>query len=271
MGNDDASGERTATPLGPLVYALAAISFVSLFLPIVVIAILSFSASPNMRFPPVRWGFSWYLSAFSREDFVNGLAFSAVIALIATVTMMACCLPLAYHRRRSDDAVPSLLATLALTPLLIPEVVLGLAALNFFVAARSSFPMLNIIILHSILMMPFIYKIFDAGFANLSPSTEEAARVLGASSAKAFLFIVLPELTNTLFVAFIFGFVTSFQNFTATLFLVKRDLTLPIAIFNYIRTESDPSVAAISTVITGVIFILVYAVDRIVDLRNVVK
>ena len=67
--------------------------------------------------------------------------------------------------------------------------------------------MLNIIILHSILMMPFIYKIFGAGFANLSPSTEEAARVLGASSAEAFLFIVLPEFTNKLFVAFIFGFI----------------------------------------------------------------
>ena len=61
------------------------------------------------------------LSAFSREDFVNGLAFSAVIALIATVTMMAYCLPLGYHRRRSDDAVPSLLATLALRPFSSPR------------------------------------------------------------------------------------------------------------------------------------------------------
>ncbi len=88
---------------------------------------------------------------------------------------------------------------------------------------------------------------------------------------RAFLEVVLPHLSKSMFVAFVFGYVTSFQNFTATLFLIKNKVTLPIAIFNYIRTETDPSVAAISTVITSAIFIAVYCVDRSINLRELGK
>jgi putative spermidine/putrescine transport system permease protein len=199
------------------------------------------------------------------------LGYSSMIALIATLLMICSCLPIGYLKMRKGDGAARAVASIALTPVLVPEVVLGLAALNFFVAVGSRFALLNIVIMHCILMMPFVYKIVEAGFANLSPNAEDAARLLGATPGKAFALVVMPQLTKSLFVAFIFGFVTSFQNFTATLFLIKREVTLPIAIFSYIRTESDPSVAAISTMITIVIFGAVYIADRIVNLRDVVK
>jgi putative spermidine/putrescine transport system permease protein len=163
------------------------------------------------------------------------------------------------------------LAGLTLTPVLVPEVVLGLAALNFFVTVGWRNSIVNIVLLHGILMMPFVYRIVEAGFAQLSRNTEDAARVLGATPIKAFTAVVLPHLSKSMFVAFIFGYVTSFQNFTATLFLIKREVTLPIAIFNYIRTETDPSVAAVSTVSTVAIFLAVYCVDRSINLRELGK
>jgi ABC-type spermidine/putrescine transport system permease subunit II len=256
---------------GAGIQTVALVAFCLLILPIIIVAILSFSGAPNMRFPPTQWGFAWYVNAFTRQDFLDGIGYSAAIALAATVIMISGCIPVAYLKVRKGDPAARALAGLTLTPVLVPEVVLGLAALNFFITVGSRNSIANIVILHGILMMPFVYKIIEAGFAQLSRNAEDAARVLGATPVRAFVTVVLPHLSKSLFVAFVFGYVTSFQNFTATLFLIKREVTLPIAIFNYIRTETDPSVAAVSTVITVAIFIAVYCVDRSINLRELGK
>jgi ABC-type spermidine/putrescine transport system permease subunit II len=269
MADADASIRRRLAGVG--IQAVAFAAFCLLVLPIVVVAILSFSSAPNMRFPPRSWSLEWYLNAFTRADFLTGIGYSAVIALAATAIMVGCCLPVAYLKERRGDSAARALAGLTLAPVLVPEVVLGLAALQFFVSIGSRSSLINIVILHCVLMMPFVYKIIEAGFTQLSRNAEDAARVLGARPMRAFLEVVLPQLSKSLFVAFVFGYVTSFQNFTATLFLIKREVTLPIAIFNYIRTETDPSVAAVSTVITVAIFVAVYCVDRNIDLRQLGK
>lgn len=250
---------------------IAFAAFCLLILPIVVVAILSFSSAPNMGFPPHEWGFTWYVNAFTRQDFLAGIGYSAIVALAATVIMICCCTPLAYLKVRKGDSAARALAGITMAPIMVPEVVLGLAALNLSVSVGSRNSIANIVVLHGILMMPFVYKIIEAGFDQLSRNAEDAARVLGATPARAFVTVVLPHLVKSLFVAFVFGYVTSFQNFTATLFLIKREVTLPIAIFNYIRTETDPSVAAVSTTITVAIFIAVYCVDRSINLRELGK
>jgi ABC-type spermidine/putrescine transport system permease subunit II len=95
--------------------------------------------------------------------------------------------------------------------------------------------------------------------------------MLGASRLRTFMLVTTPLIMRGIIVAFIFGFATSFQNFTATLFLVKSQVTLPIAIFNYIRTQSDPTIAALSSGLTVILFLAIWLADRVVGVEKIVK
>jgi len=88
-------------------------------------------------------------------------------------------------------------------------------------------------------------------------SLEEAALSLGANRFKTFLLITIPLIKPGLLSAAIFSFAVSFNNFTATMFIVTKQTTLPVEVFSYIRTENDPTVAAISSVFVVITIILI--------------
>jgi putative spermidine/putrescine transport system permease protein len=91
---------------------------------------------------------------------------------------------------------------------------------------------------------------------------------LGANRFKTFFLITIPLTKPGLIAAGIFSFVISFNNFTATLFLVTRKNTLPVEIFSYIRTENDPTIAAISTLLILLTMVLVIISERVVGLER---
>ena len=97
----------------------------------------------------------------------------------------------------------------------------------------------------------------------------EAALIDGANRAQALTYVVMPLALPGIIAATIFAFVTSFDNFTASQFLVWDRTTLPIEIYSYIRTENDPTVAAISTLLVLATVALVVLVERWVGLEVV--
>jgi len=95
---------------------------------------------------------------------------------------------------------------------------------------------------------------------------EEAAHVLGAGPVKSFVSVTLPIIRSGVVAALIFSFIVSFDNFTLTAFLVKSRGTLPIEIYAYIRTESDPTIAAISTLLIVVSIAGILAIERVMGI-----
>ncbi|WP_286157304.1 ATP-binding cassette domain-containing protein [Sinorhizobium sp. RAC02] len=96
-------------------------------------------------------------------------------------------------------------------------------------------------------VLPYVVRLVVANLQGTDPNLESAAMLLGARPHQAFLHITLPLLGKGLLGAAAFAFVMSFHNFTATMFLVGNSPTLPVAAYQYIRTENDPTVAALST------------------------
>ncbi len=107
----------------------------------------------------------------------------------------------------------------------------------------------NITLLHTILAIPYTVRVLMASLYRFDITLEEAAKSLGANPLITFKEITLPLIKPGLLAAWIFAFVVSFNNFTATLFLISRKGTLPIEIYSYIRTQNDPTVAALSTML----------------------
>jgi putative spermidine/putrescine transport system permease protein len=98
---------------------------------------------------------------------------------------------------------------------------------------------------------------------------EEAAMVLGAGKYRAFLETTLRMIKPGIVASAIFAFVTSFDNFTASQFLIWDRTTLPIEIYAYITKENDPTVAAVSSVLILMTVGLVILMERWVGLETV--
>jgi putative spermidine/putrescine transport system permease protein len=110
-----------------------------------------------------------------------------------------------------------------------------------------------------------------AALVRFPVSLEEAAIIHGARPATAFALVTLPAIRPGLVAAAIFAFVTSFDNFTSSQFLVWDRSTLPVEIFAYALTESDPTVCAISTMLIVATIAVVVVAERWVGLETVTE
>ena len=237
-----------------------------LVLPQIIVIITSIDPSPAAIFPPKGISFEWYLNAFTRHAFREALAISVIVASIAAVlsttigTMAA-----VFIVRRRFRGRELLIAALQL-PMLIPEVMLGLGFLILFSRAGMTASLFNIGLAHVLITLPYAMRVVMANLQTVSLSVEEAAHVLGAGPVKSFVSVTLPIIRSGVVAALIFSFIVSFDNFTLTAFLVKSRGTLPIEIYAYIRTESDPTIAAISTLLIVVSIAGILAIERVMGI-----
>ena len=261
----------SASPLpriGGTPRALALAGCLLLLLPQIVVVITSIDPSPVAIFPPHDFSLIWYINAATRPAFREALVISlgvaTVCALVATMIGTLAGLLVVRHRFRGRNA---LLAALQL-PVLVPEVLLGLGFLILFSRVGLRLSLVNILLAHVVITMPFAVRVVVANLQTVSLSLEEAAQVLGASPVTSFLRITLPVIRTGIVSALIFSFIVSFDNFTVTAFLVTGRGTLPIEIYAYIRTESDPTIAAISTMMIMVSVIGILAIDRLLGIER---
>jgi putative spermidine/putrescine transport system permease protein len=128
--------------------------------------------------------------------------------------------------------------------------------------------LVNILLAHVVITMPFAVRVVMANLQTVSISIEEAAQVLGAGPVTSFVRVTLPVIKTGVVSALIFCFIVSFDNFTVTAFLVTGRGTLPIEIYGYIRTESDPTIAAISTLMIAVSIAGIVVIERLLGIER---
>lgn len=242
-----------------------------LALPVLTIVVTSFNATSSFAFPPEQWSLRWYRNVFDTPVFGSGLVMSLWLAVASSLiglvagTMTA----LAVVRYRFPGR--GLILSLVMAPLVVPEVVIGLSLLIWLQSVRWLSGNAAILLLHCLVVLPFVVRILVANLQRTDVNLEHAAMLLGASPAQAFLRVTLPTIAKGLAGALVFALVMSFHNFTATFFLVSTQQTLPVAIFQYIRTEHDPTIAALSTMLMVGAMAVVWVTDRLLGLERVTK
>jgi putative spermidine/putrescine transport system permease protein len=254
--------------IGATPRALALAGCLLLVLPQIVVIITSIDPNPAAIFPPHGFSLVWYVNALIRPAFREGLAMSvgvaSVCALLSTAIGTLAALLVVRHRFRGRNA---LVAGLQL-PVLVPEVLLGLGFLILFSRIGLRLSLVNIMLAHVVITMPFAVRVVIANLQTVGPSLDEAAQVLGASPVRSFLRVTLPVIRTGIVSALIFSFIVSFDNFTITAFLVTGRGTLPIEIYAYIRTESNPTIAAISTMMIAISIAGIFAIDRLLGIER---
>ena len=236
---------------GTGIVALLALLF--LYVPIVVVVVLSFNTGPMIT---IWSGFSlhWYGEALSSEPVRRALTNSVVIALVAmiagTISATLAALALSGNSRTALGRLAGAAELLIGLPLVVPEIAASVALLMGLVLLGIPLGVLGIMAAHSVIAIPFAYLPIRARLHGMDPFLVEAAADLYAGPFQAFRRVTLPLIWPGVLGGAMLAFVVSLGDFTFAFFLSSPGTTtLPVYIFGMIRTGLTPAVNAISTML----------------------
>src|SRR5215207_6164827 len=250
---------RLGTRLGNwLLGTNAALVFGFIYLPVVILIIFSFN---NTRSVALFTGFSteWYTSLAKNEELLDAARNSLLVGLITTIvaTIIGTMTALAMERYRFKLRT-SFDANLYL-PIVIPEIVMGIALLLFYNQAlfpflqnvfgiRASTGLPTITISHIAFNIPFVYIIVRARLADFDGTLEEAAQDLGADEWRTFTRVTLPLLMPGIIGGALMAFTLSLDDYLITAFTKGvGSITMPLYIYSLVRRGVTPEINALST------------------------
>jgi putrescine transport system permease protein len=238
----------------------ASIGYIFLYAPIISLVVFSFNAN---RLVTVWSGFSTqsYADLWADPQLLPAawlsLRIAAVSATIALVLGTLCAIALVRFRRFRGKTV--LQATVS-APLVMPDVITGIALLLLFVTMQSliGWPagrgVLTIIIAHSTFCTAYVTVVVQSRLADFDLSLEEAAMDLGANPVRVFFDITLPIIAPALISGWLLSFTLSLDDLVIASFVSgPGSSTLPMIIFSKVRLGVSPEVNALATIIIGVV------------------
>lgn len=237
-----------ARVLGAVGVPYAALVLLFLLLPMVVVVVISFSADPFLSFPPKTYGLRWFDAFFADSRWTSALFFSLVMALVSSATAVLVSTPFTLALSRSEFRGVKALWLLALAPMILPNIVIGLGLFFSFVSLRLNGHPISFWIAYTTIGIPYVVIILGAAFDRFDIGLERAAISLGASPATAFRTVTFPILAMSFATAFLFAFLMTFDELIIGLFLSSPQTTpLPVRMWEDIRMEISPKTAAVGT------------------------
>lgn len=248
-----------------------------LLLPVVMIVWAAFVDSVFIRFPAEGFTLRWITAAVEYPAFRSGFVVSLQVALGTAFlgVLLGGAASLALVRGRFPGR--NLLTMLLVSPLMVPNIVLGVALYLFFIQVTDFLDTglvsgtSGLILAHLLLTVPYSVRLISSTLVGVDRSIEESAASLGASPAVVFWRITLPQMRAGILASAVFGFIISFENVELSLLLVgPGNTTLPIALMQYLEFKMDPTVAAASMLQVLVIGAILFLSERFIKLGRVV-
>lgn len=233
-----------------------------LVFPVFVVAPVSFSSAKYLQFPPPGWSLQWYENYFSRPGWVPATFVSIRVALVttllATVLGTAASLALVRGRFPGRNAVNSFLVS----PLVVPGIIVAIGVYFFFAQARLVGNPLGLALAHTALALPFVVTNVSATLHGFDERLEYAAMNLGANRWQTFRRVTLPIIRPGVFAGALFAFITSFDELIVALFVSGTGaVTLPRKMWDSLRQEIDPTIAAVSTVLIAFSIVILLSAE----------
>ena len=223
--------------------------YVFMFTPIVAVIILSFNPEQFGSFPMKGFSLRWYVKLAQNTSILTAFKNSLVLGGLTAALVTAVGVPAAMAFVRYEFPGKNVLNTLLLTPIMIPEVVLGVALLLFirWLQQPKSFALL--LIGHVVITLPYVLLVVQARLVGIRREYEEAALTLGANAWHTFREVTLPLLMPAILAGMLFAFTISFDDVTATLFwATAQNQTVPVKIFGMLRNSISPEINALGAV-----------------------
>jgi spermidine/putrescine transport system permease protein len=225
-----------------------ALVYVFLYLPILVVVIYAFNES---RLAQVWHGFStkWFGEAFRDESLRRAFQLSAITALINAVVAISLGTAAALALRNVGKRTRTAFDAFMYMALIVPEIVIAIASLLFFVTINLPLGPIAIVITHSVFNTSLVTLIVRARLAGMDRTQEEAAADLGASKWTAFRRVTLPQLLPAIVAGGLLAFTFSFDDVILSSFVSgPGSTTLPVEIFSQLRFGLSPKINVVAVV-----------------------
>ena len=239
-------------------YALAVAVMVFLVIPTLLVIPMSFSNAQYLEFPPRQWSLRWYQSYFNSTSWMQATATSLKAGLLTALfaTPLATMAAYGLHQTRLRHASNGL-TLLLLAPMVVPVILVGIGVFYAYVKLKLVNTLLGLVLAHSMLAIPVVMLVVGSALKTFDMDQERVARSLGASRVRAFLMVTLPQIQFSVVTGAVLAFLTSFDEIIVSLFVSGGDnSTLTRNMFNALRDQVDPTIAAISTLIIAITTLL---------------
>jgi spermidine/putrescine transport system permease protein len=239
--------------------SLAAYAF--LYVPLAVVVMFSFNDS-RLNAEWVGFTLDWYRVLFADAAMLGAAGNSLFIAVASSsvATVLGTMAGIAMHRWKIR-----ILPFMVLTPVAMPEILMGVSLLVFFIQVLDlTLGLLSVLIAHITFSIGFVAIIVRARLAGMDESIFEAARDLGATPWDSFRLVTLPLILPAVLAGFLMAFTLSVDDFVITFFTAGVGVsTLPLQIYSMIKIAVTPEVNAVSTLLMLLTLCLILAASRL--------
>ena len=255
-----------------VVYGIAGLALTILIAPVIIVLLTSFTDSQTLKFPPTGFSLQWYEMLFdpAQSRQIHRSAYNTLeVAMWATggAALLGTLAALGLYRSHSRGA--RFADTLFMSPLILPGISFGLAALIYFtfLGFRPSLTLMTIG--HAIMIVPFVLRTSMASLTQLDGSLLDAAHSLGASRFYSFRRVTFPIILPGVAAGSFIAFMASVDNVPVSLFLSgPRTDMLPIRLWGMMESTLDVRVAAVSGVLIISILIALLIMERLTGLSQ---
>lgn len=235
-----------------------------LMLPTLIVIPIAFTSSQFLEFPPPGFSLDWFRAYFTSDLWLSatlrsfGVAFAT--AIFATVIGGFAALALA----RSQSRWAGLIFAFFLAPMIVPRIVIAVGLFYLFAQIGLVATNTGLVIGHTVLALPFAFVAIAAVLKSYDWRLDQAAAALGANKVQALRFVTVPLIRSGLTAAFLFAFITSFDELTVAIFVsggIKT--TLPKQMWDDMILQLNPTLAAVSVVVFFIVTTLLLAAEKL--------
>ena len=238
----------------------AGLAYAFLYLPLAIVVVYSFNDS-RLNAEWVGFTLDWYSKLAENNEMLQAAANSLLIAFVASLvsTVLGTMAGIAMYRYRTR-----LLPVLVLTPIAIPEILMGVSLLIFFVMLNMTLGLVSVALAHIAFCIGFVAIVVRARLAGMDESLVEAARDLGATPWQAFRLVTLPLIMPGVIAGALMAFTLSIDDFVITFFTAGAGtVTLPLQIYSMIKIAVTPEVNAVSTLLMLLTLVLIVIASKV--------
>jgi len=248
---------------------LAFLALVLVIAPTAVVLLVSFTDSYSLKFPPQGYSLRWYVALIDAWQIQAAAWNSLQVGVATTLISVLFAVPAAYAVSRSKAATARALESLFMSPLVLPALAFGLAALMFFSVMQLPLSFATVTIGHVIVCVPYVFRTTLASLSQLDASLLECSASLGATRFYTFRRVTLPSIKGGVVAGGFICFMSSFDNVPVSLFLSDaRNEMLPIRMWQTMENTLDVRVAAVSGVLVAFSLILMVLMERFTGLSR---
>ncbi len=229
------------------IYLAAAYLFI--FLPVVVLLVFSFQDG-RLPIPPFKGAtLQWYGEVFADQRLMSALANSLMVALFSSAVSVVLGFLAAFGLARYWLPGTALLRALLTAPLTVSYLIIALGLLMLFNEVGIARSLLTVGIGHVVINLPLSFAIIYASMGEHQRSAERAARDLGATTLQTLWLVTAPMLLPSILAAFFLSLTLSWDEFIIAFLLARFDVTLPVEIWNMLRSGLNPKTNAIGSLV----------------------